>query len=499
MPKPARKYALPLRRTSGLIAADISSWWHMFGCLKAASGLHNGFAALLLGMALATPAHACEGAAEAGPKIFPLKVEAGKRYLEDASGRPFLMTGDAAWSLIAQLTNEDADRYLQDRQRRGFNAILVNLLEHRFASNAPANIYGDKPFLVDGDYSTPNEAYFRHADWVLKRACELGLLVLLAPSYTGYGGKQEGWYQEMIKNGPAKLHDYGRFLGERYQGFDNILWVHAGDFDPPDKDLVRAIADGITEFDKDALTTAHGAPEGSALGYWGREPWLNVNNIYAGDQIYAHALRQFADPLAMPFFLIESIYENEHDSSEDLLRTQAYESLLSGASGQVFGNNPIWHFDGPGLYETDMTWQQALGSSGSQSMTYLSQLFGSIPWWNLVPDTDHSVLAGGEVHVWTRIWAYFQPLKHISAARSPDGRLALIYIPDGRAVAVNLQGFAGPQISAQWFDPTAGTYMPAEGTPLAKSKSLATLAPPSANSAGFKDWVLLLRSEPSTN
>jgi hypothetical protein len=470
----------------------------MLGCLKTGTGLCSGLATLLLGIALATQSYACGDLATAQSKTFPLKVESGKRYLEGADGQPFLMTGDAAWSLIAQLTREDADRYLRDRKERGFNTILVNLLEHRFASNAPANIYGDKPFLVDGDYSTPNEAYFRHADWVLRRACDLGILVLLAPSYTGYGGKQEGWYQEMTKNGPAKLHEYGRFLGKRYQGFDNILWVHAGDYNPPDKDLARAIADGIGEFDKGALSTAHGAPEGSALGYWRNEPWLTVNNIYVGDHIYVEALRQFADPSAMPFFLIESIYENEHDSSEDLLRTQAYESLLSGASGQVFGNNPIWHFDGPGLYKTDMTWQQALGSPGSQSMTHLSKLFGSIPWWDLVPDTDHSVLADGEVHVWTRMWAYFQPLKHISAARSRDGSLALVYIPDGRAVTVNLQGLAGPEISAQWFDPTAGTYAPVEGSPFAEQKSL-TLTPLPANAAGFRDWVLLLRSEPSTN
>lgn len=470
----------------------------MFGCFRAATGLGSGFVALLLAVASATLSHACEGSTAGRSKIFPLKVESGKRYLEDASGRPFLITGDSAWSLIAQLTREDADRYLRDRKERGFNTILVNLIEHRFASNAPANIYGDKPFLIDGDYSTPNEAYFRHADWVLRRACDLGLLVLLAPSYTGYGGKQEGWYQEMTSNGATRLRAYGRFLGTRYQGFDNILWVQAGDYDPPDKNLVRAIAEGIEEFDKNALTTAHGAPEGSALGYWRNEPWLNVNNIYVGEHIYAEALRQFAHPSAMPFFLIESIYENEHDSSEDLLRAQAYESLLSGASGQVFGNNPIWHFDGPGLYETDMTWQQALGGPGSQSMTYLSQLFGSIPWWNLVPDTDHSVLADGEVYLWTRVWAYFRPLKHISAASSRDGSLALIYIPDGRAVTLDLQGLAGPQVSAQWFDPAAGTYTAVEGSPFAKLKSL-TLTPPSSNTAGFKDWVLLLRSGPSTN
>ena len=50
----------------------------------------------------------------------------------------------------------------------------------------------------------------------------------------------------------------------------------------------------------------------------------------------------------MPFFLIESAYENEHGAGELRVRIQAYQALLSGASGHIYGNNPVWHFDGPG-------------------------------------------------------------------------------------------------------------------------------------------------------
>jgi Protein of unknown function (DUF4038) len=77
---------------------------------------------------------------------FPLRVEAGKRYLVDAVGKPFLIHGDTAWSLIADLTREDVERYLADRRDRGFNTLLVNLIETRFARNAPANAYGELPF-----------------------------------------------------------------------------------------------------------------------------------------------------------------------------------------------------------------------------------------------------------------------------------------------------------------------------------------------------------------
>ena len=205
---------------------------------------------------------------------FPLAVSPGKRYLDDAEGRPFLIHGDTAWSLIADLTREDVDLYLGTAAARGFNTLLVNLIESRFATNAPANAYGQLPFqgrtfkavvaLIDllslahygtsathlvVDYTMPNDAYFDHADWVLRRAAEEGFLVLLTPSYVGFDGGSQGWYAAMVANGPERLREYGEYLGRRYRDFDNILWVHGGDYDPPRKDVVRAIAEGIAAFD----------------------------------------------------------------------------------------------------------------------------------------------------------------------------------------------------------------------------------------------------------
>src|SRR5437588_746334 len=122
------------------------------------------------------------------PTQFPLHPVEGQRYLVDAAGRPFLIVGDSAWSLLTQLTAEDAELYLGDRQARGFNTILVNLLEHKFADDAPRNVYGDGPFQKDGDFSTANDRYFDHVERVLRIATQKGFLVLLAPAFTGPDG-----------------------------------------------------------------------------------------------------------------------------------------------------------------------------------------------------------------------------------------------------------------------------------------------------------------------
>jgi hypothetical protein len=415
--------------------------------------------------------------------VFPLRVEAGKRYLVDAAGNPFLMQGDSPWSLMVQLTREQVDQYLDDRRARGFNTLLVNLIEHHFSNNPPKNAYGQAPFLTPGDYGTPNEQYFAHVDWVIQRAADKGFLLLLVPSYLGYGGGDQGWYQEMVANGSTKLREFGRYLGRRYASFSNILWTHGGDYNPPNKALVREIALGIREFDTRALMSAHCAPETAAVDYWGGESWLQVNNVYTYNAVYSAALAQYARSDQMPFFFLEGRYENEADGTEQRVRVQAYHALLSGATGQVFGNNPIWHFNGPALYPTSLTWQQALNGPGSQSMSHVRSLFAPRAWWTLQPDANNALLTSGLGSGQDRA----------VAARAADGSFAIAYLPSIRTVTVNLGQLAGPRVNARWYDPANATYTAVTGSPFPASGSQ-TFRPASNNASGFADWVLVLES-----
>lgn len=411
---------------------------------------------------------------------FPLRVAANSRYLEDATGKPFLLHGDTAWSLIAQLKREDAEVYLQDRRNRGFNTLLVSLIEHRFATNAPANAYGAVPFTTPGDFSTPNEAYFAHADWVLTRARDLGYLVMLTPAYIGARGSNEGWATEMAASGSEKLVAYGRYLGTRYGAFDNILWVDGGDDNPADKTFVRAIADGIRETMPRALHTAHCAAETAAGDFWAGEPWLSVNTAYTYGPVHDAVAAQYSRT-KMPLVLLESAYENEHKATEQRLRAQSYHALLSGASGQVFGNNPIWHFDGPGIFPAPSNWREALAAPGSVSMTHLRTLLDGLEWWRLEPDLAGTFLSGG----------IGKGVDRAVAARANDGSFAVLYLPSIREIAVEMTGLSGPQIAARWYDPASGAFTPVKGAPF-PATGRHIFKPDTNNSSGHPDWVLLL-------
>lgn len=164
--------------------------------------------------------------AQAATPHYPLQVSANRRYLVDRDNVPFLLQGDAPWSLISAVTKSEAVEYLENRRALGFNTLMVNLVEHHF--NGPINREGEGPFRTPGDFSTPNEKYFAHADWVIKKAAEMGIQILLAPCYLGYKGSEEGWFEEILANGPEKCRDYGRFLGKRYRDYDNIFWLMGG-------------------------------------------------------------------------------------------------------------------------------------------------------------------------------------------------------------------------------------------------------------------------------
>jgi hypothetical protein len=185
----------------------------------------------------------------------------------------------------------------------------------------------------------------------------------------------------------------------------------------------------------------------------------------------------------MPFFLIESAYENEHDATEQRLRTQAYQAVLSGAAGQMFGNNPIWHFAGPGIHPASVTWQQALGSRGAQSMTHLRNLLVSVPWWLLDPDLDHTLLTDGIGSEDGRA----------VAARTADGSLAIVYLPDSREITIDLGQLTGPDVAARWYDPAEGRFVTVAGAPFPATGPW-RFSPEADNSAGFDDRALVLES-----
>jgi hypothetical protein len=245
------------------------------------------------------------------------------------------------------------------------------------------------------------------------------------------------------------------------------------------------MAEGIQEVDATHLMTGHGSPKDSAVVAFGEQKWLTVNTVYSYEKtLFRPVQAEYECRPVRPFVLIESTYEGEHNSTPDQIRRQAYWAILGGACGQFFGNNPMWHFNGPGLYPVATTWKEALDGTGSRDMARLRDLFVGLPWHRLEPENNHEVVTDG----------YGEGIATALTARTADKRLSVTYIPstgtESRKLTVDLAKFSGP-ITARWYNPADGRWRSGYDGSL-PNRGSHPFGTPGDNGTRTNDWLLVL-------
>jgi len=440
---------------------------------------------------------------------FPIKVSKNGRYLIDRQGRPFRIQGDSAQSLIANLTYAEADAYLTDRKSKGFNTVNINLLEHKFAVNAPRNRRGDPPFSTQDNFGTPNDAYFAFADSIIDLAAAKGMLVSLAAMYLGYGGGDQGWWSALTNatNTQEVCYKFGLYVGSRYKNRVNILWVIGGDFTPPPgsegEKRLHKFMEGVKAAGASQLWSGDWNAPCISTDVRAFASQMDVNAVYTYGMsghdglTYAESRSAFSYSPPRPAYLKETGYENEVWLPGDPASVRKYEywAVLGGASaGAFFGHRDIWSFAtsnwSSGLAPNPRPWQTVLNSTGSLDMMHLGELLDSVSWYRLVP----SGTAGMKVLVVAGGGTYGKP-DYVTAAASDDGSLLLAYVPptvNSPTLAINMEALAAPA-TARWFDPTTGAYIDVSGGMFHNSDSK-TFTIPGMNSSGARDWVLVIET-----
>jgi hypothetical protein len=431
--------------------------------------------------ASSAPATVTTPTKKSGP-VYPLKVGPTRRYLVDQRNVPFMIVGDSPQALTVNLSVADAEKFLANRRAAGFNTVWVNLLCATYTGGrAEGTTYdGIAPFKTPGDLSTPNEAFFSRVDAMVRVAAKYGIAVFLDPIETG------SWLSVLRSNGLTKAYDYGRYVGRRYKRFPNIVWFNGNDFQTwrkaSDDALVLAVARGIKAVDPTRLQTVQLDYElSNSLNDPRWRPYVKLSAVYTYFATYAELLKAYNRPDFVPNFMVEANYEFEHYyKSSRTLRQQEYWTMLSGATGQLYGNKYTWPLV--------KGWQEHLDTAGSKQVTYMAKLFTRVPWFNLIPDQDHSVVTAG--------YGTFAPRSrvdesdYVTAARTRDGKLVMAYLPTARAITVDMTKLSGP-VRALWYDPATGTTAAISGSPFPNTGSK-EFTPPGENGDGDSDWVLVL-------
>jgi len=431
---------------------------------------------------------------------YPIKVSITKpRILADQDNIPFLMIGDSPHSLIVNLSASDAAAYLADRAAHGFNSLWIELLCVPYTGGRTNGslLDGTKPFTrtLAGtncyDFTAPNEAYFAYVDQVVRMAATNGLVVMLDPIDPG------GLLKMALANGSARCRAYGQYLGNRYKDFPNLIWLNGNDFQDwnvaTNDAVMTSVALGIKDNDPNHLQTIElNYQASSSLDDPNWAPIVQLNLAYTYYATYAEVLHAYNQSTNIPVFMGEANYECETNNEEDggslhILRMQEYWTMLSGATGQLYGNRYTWTF-APG-------WQSHLDLPGVTELGYMKNLFSSRKWYELVPDQAHGFVTEGYGTFISRgppatePGGRFASNDYVTAALTPDGSLGMAYLPQGGTITVSMTRLQNG-LTARWFDPSDNTFKLIDGSPFSNTGTQ-SFTTPGKNRAGEPDWVLV--------
>lgn len=417
-----------------------------------------------------------------------LKVSENRRFVVHADGTPFFYLGDTAWELFHRLNREEAVKYLENRRAKGFTVIHAVVLAELDGLNTP-NAYGDRP-LLDNDPARPNEAYFKHVDYIVEEARKRGIYIGMLPTW---GDKvTKAWGVGPVVFNAAKARVYGEFLGRRYAKAPNIIWILGGDRVADEvEEIWHAMAAGITAGDGGRhLKTYHPQGGRSSAEWFHDAEWLDFNMLQSGHSEfdlpnYERVARDYGRRPVKPCLDGEPRYEDhpvnwrpENGWFDDFdVRQAAYWGLFAGGFGHTYGCHDIWQMLAPGrgpISAARNNWYDVLDLPGAWDIMHVRHLMESRPFLSRVP--DQSMIAEGQAG----------GAAHVQATRG-DG-YAFVYIPTGNTIKVKLGMISGSEIKAWWFDPATGQATEAG---IFANQGTRTFDPPGEAGRG-NDWVLVL-------
>lgn len=433
-----------------------------------------------------------------------LRISDNNRFIVTEKGNPFFWLGDTGWLLFKKLNREEAEKYLENRQQKGFNIIQVMVLHD--VKNA-VNFYGDSA-IIDFDVSkpliTPGNSpddpaqydYWDNVDYVINLACEKGIYMALVPVW---GSNVRGG---SVPEDKAEI--YAAWLAERYKNMPNVIWLNGGDVKGSDSTGTwETIGQTIRQTSPKQLITFHPFGRTQSSMWFHNDSWLDFNMFQSGHRRYdqdttdlaygednwLYVADDYAKIPVKPTLDGEPSYEGIpqglHDTTQpywtDLdVRRYAYWSVFAGACGFTYGNSAIMQFHKEGekssSYGARETWDIALNAPGASQMKYLKQLMLSRSYFDRKPAQELIAEPQGEKY------------DYLAATKGKD--YAFIYTCNGNDMNIDMEklGFTG--VKASWYNPRDGQTNEKGSF---KTEGILNFDPPGEKING-NDWVLILEN-----
>ena len=369
----------------------------------------------------------------AGEPVHPVRVSDNGRYFVDQKGDPVFWLGTTQWQLFREYTQEEARTILAKTKARGFTFVQVMLMG--VGDGTQPNVYGEKAWIDDNPL-TPNEAYFKNVDAVVRIARENNVVISMTLFHQRY--------REHITLDNARA--WGHWVAARYKEVPTIVWSMTPEATEEFVPILRELAAGLREGDGGThLITFKPDPAPYSSSFIHQEEWLDFDSMQTWksvELIYPMVTKDYHLEPVKPVLMAEGAYERGSEYGFDVtplwIRRQAYYSYLAGAH-HTYGHNDSWR--------VLPTWKQALDAPGATQLGLLKRIFlERYQWWYLVP--DQSILASGGK---TR-----GKVLNL-AARHKDGQWVMVYLGSKTSFSVNMNKItAGDKADAFWIDPRSG-------------------------------------------
>jgi Protein of unknown function (DUF4038)/Putative collagen-binding domain of a collagenase len=446
--------------------------------------------------------------------LSPLRVSADGHFMEKENGEPFFWLGDTAWRLFANLDSTEIKQYFKQRKEQGFNVIQCSLLHGGIQEK---NAYGEMAFH-EKNLDKPNEKFWKNIDYVLQKGTESGFYMAILPAwgrtYTETLPKDSA-IVKVFEFDTVGVYKFGKFVGNRYKNYKNIIWVLGGDAYAKRHPIYENLAKGITEMfaDGDAKKTmltyhpnggTYRPPATSSGEFYHEKSWMDFNMIQSGHRIgnrnFERIFEDYNRIPAKPTIDAEPCYEkhpNIHDYKNGELndwhvRNRGYWSVLAGAFGYTYGATGIYDMSKPErkgkMSHFKDYWYVAMNYEGANDMIHLKNLFESRPFISPARVPDQSLVLNQSAS-----WE-----SHVQVARAADFGYIIAYMTNGTEAKLDIFKNNSFAYKAWWFNPRDGKTYNNEGklttkpfATIKKSSQVPTFNPP-ANPAEGNDWVLVL-------
>jgi hypothetical protein len=404
------------------------------------------------------------GSAPAEQPAYPVKVSENKRYILDQKGKPVFWLGTTQWQIFREYTLEEVRTILETTKSNGF--VFVQAMLMGVGDGTQPNVHGQKPW-INNNPLTPNEAYFKNVDSVIKIAGDNNLVF----SITLYHQRYRKYIT--VKNARA----WAKWLAQRYKDVPNIVWSMTPEAKEEFVPILRELAAGLHEGDGGYhLITFKPDPAPYSSSFIHDEEWLDFNSMQTWNSvnlIYPMVTKDYNLKPVKPVLMAEGAYEAGSEYGFEVsplwVRRQAYYSYLAGAH-HTYGHNDSWR--------VLPTWKKALDAPGACQMGILKKIFlARKEWWYLVP--DQSIFAsGGKTD--GRVLNL--------AARHKNGKWIMVYLGSKTSFSINMNKISATnKVYAFWIDPKTGDSVPINNL---ANKAVESFSTPD----GWEDAILILET-----